>query len=468
MNVISSPIDFPMHALPEIVKNAVFEIENITKAPLPMIASAILGSMSLACQSNIDVVRPGGLRGPTSLYIISIAESGERKSTIDKLILGPLYKYEQILLEQYKFECSSYDNKMVIFQAEKAAIVSKIKSDIKHGIDPSASKMDLEVLLENKPIKPIRHKIIVSDFTPASLKENLSGKLKSLGVISDEAGVVFNGKGLDELPLMNTMWDGSSFSVERKNRPDTHIIDSRLTILLQVQPRIFTSFINRKEEIAKGSGYLARCLICYPNSTQGYRQIRNSISSREHLHKFQIRFMEIIKNGIKREQRDALEFTPEAESYWINYYNETEMETGPNGDLRMHREFASKLSDQLARIAAVLHFFNNDPGGISLHATQAASLIINWYMVEHERIFSKVSTSVQIQNDASELFNWICSYCSQHSISMVRKNIILQYGPNKTRNKEKLNELLHLLAQQRKISIQQNLKTIYIKIPHQW
>ncbi|EFI9827245.1 DUF3987 domain-containing protein, partial [Escherichia coli] len=40
---------------------------------------------------------------------------------------------------------------------------------------------------------------------------------RSVGIMSDEAGIIFDGYTLSELPFINKMWDGSVLSVDRKN-----------------------------------------------------------------------------------------------------------------------------------------------------------------------------------------------------------------------------------------------------------
>ncbi|PKE01075.1 hypothetical protein CW286_25270, partial [Escherichia coli] len=46
---------------------------------------------------------------------------------------------------------------------------------------------------------------------------------RSVGIMSDEAGIIFDGYTLSELPFINKMWDGSVLSVDRKNEPEQMI-----------------------------------------------------------------------------------------------------------------------------------------------------------------------------------------------------------------------------------------------------
>ncbi|MEX0574256.1 DUF3987 domain-containing protein, partial [Enterobacter cloacae subsp. cloacae] len=122
----------------------------------------------------------------------------------------------------------------------------------------------------------------------------------------DEAGTIFNGYALNELPFINKMWDGAMFTVERKSEPDKLIKDARMTLSLMVQPDVFKKgYLERKGDTAKGIGFFARCLMCQPSSTQGYRQITSPVVSSEHLPVFHKRLMEIVNESIVRNDENA-------------------------------------------------------------------------------------------------------------------------------------------------------------------
>src|SRR5471030_2057692 len=151
---------FPVHVFPLVIRNAICEVEQHTQAPLSLIAASVLGSISLASQNRIDVCRLNKLHSPTSLFILTLAESGERKSTVDKLLMGPLYHLEEQLFAQYQQEISVWRNDEVIFNAEKKAMMSKIKSDIRRNKDAVGTNERLKALLAAYPAEPIRYKLI--------------------------------------------------------------------------------------------------------------------------------------------------------------------------------------------------------------------------------------------------------------------------------------------------------------------
>ncbi|UCQ27268.1 DUF3987 domain-containing protein [Edwardsiella tarda] len=458
---------FPVHVFPQIIRNAVYEVEQHTQAPQALIAASVLGGISLACQNRIDVCRLNNLRSPVSLFLLTLAESGERKSTVDKLLMKPLYQLEEEWFEKYTQDLIVWRSEEATFNIEKKALISKLKSDIRRNKDNSTTNEQLKALLAAHPEAPVRLRQIFNDATPAAIKDYLCGRWRSIGLMSDEAGTIFNGYALNELPFINKMWDGAMFPVERKNEPDKLIKDARMTLALMVQPDIFKKgYLERKGDTAKGIGFFARCLICQPSSTQGYRNITSPIVSSEHLPVFHQRLMEIINESITKNdknKRQCLHFSPEAEKRWLEFYNKAELEMGMFGSLSDFKDYASKAAENMARIAALLHYFDGGDGNISLSAVEAALEISVWYADEHVRIFSKSNNLTLLSSEANDLYWWIKEYCSRNMIPYLRKNTILQYGPNRFRNRNKLNELLITLYSQHKILAEKRGKTIFIQ-----
>lgn len=458
---------FPVHVFPPIIRNAVYEVEQHTQAPQALIAASVLGGISLACQNRIDVCRLNNLRGPVSLFLLTLAESGERKSTVDKLLMKPLYQLEEEWFEKYTQDLIIWRNEETAFNVEKKAMMSKLKSDIRRNKDHSTTNERLKALLAASPKAPVRFRQIFNDATPAAIKDYLSGCWRSIGFMSDEAGTIFNGYALNELPFINKMWDGAMFSVERKSEPDKLIKDARMTLALMVQPDVFKKgYLERKGDTAKGIGFFARCLMCRPGSTQGYRQITSPVVSNEHLPIFHQRLMEIVNESITRNdknERQCLRFSPEAEKRWLEFYNKVESEMGLLGFLSGFKDYASKVAENMARIAALLHYFHNGEGDIPLGAVEAAVEISAWYVDEYIRLFSKSEEFTLVSSEADELFSWIKDYCYRCLVPYIRKTTILQYGPNRFRNRSKLNELLSTLYSQNKVRAWKRGKTIFIQ-----
>lgn len=96
------PQPFPTWAFPDSIRAAIAEARQLVKAPDPIIAASVLASLSIAGQGLANVRRPNGIETPVSLFIMVIAESGERKSTTDALFTRSIRDFELAQEEKAK------------------------------------------------------------------------------------------------------------------------------------------------------------------------------------------------------------------------------------------------------------------------------------------------------------------------------------------------------------------------------
>ena len=96
------PRPFPVEALGTTIEEAVKEFKKYGKQPLSMIAGSALATASLACQGLADVGRDSQNIGPISLLVLTIAESGERKSSLDKAFSKALRDWEREKADEMK------------------------------------------------------------------------------------------------------------------------------------------------------------------------------------------------------------------------------------------------------------------------------------------------------------------------------------------------------------------------------
>lgn len=78
--------------------------------------------------------------------------------------------------------------------------------------------------------------------------------------------------------------------------------------------------------------------------------------------------------------------------------------------------------------------------------------------------FSVPNEEQSMQLESNELFLWINNFCMTNRITYFKKNHLLQYGPNRFREKRRLDFLLNILCQQNRIWLWNAHKTNYIGI----
>ena len=127
------PEPYPLDALPDTIRAAVEEVAGFVKAPAALVASSALAALSLACQAHIDAKRAEKLHGPVGLFLLTIADSGERKSTCDTFFTSAIRQYQEEQAEAMKPAIKEYQAAIAAWEAEREGIIAAIKQAGKVG-----------------------------------------------------------------------------------------------------------------------------------------------------------------------------------------------------------------------------------------------------------------------------------------------------------------------------------------------
>ena len=261
---------YPIDVLPDTIRASVEEVAGFVQAPLALVASSALAAISLATQAHVNVQRAEKLQGPVGLFLLTIADSGERKSTCDSFFTSAIRQYQADQADQaveLKPEVDRYHANLATWTAQREGLLLAIKEASKKG-KPKDTQQDQLIELERiKPLAPKVPRLLIGDETPEHLAWSLAKEWPSAGMISSEAGLIFgaHGTGKDSvmrnLALINTLWDGGSHSIGRRTSESFVVDGASLTVALQVQEATLRSFMERSGDLARGTGFLARFLI---------------------------------------------------------------------------------------------------------------------------------------------------------------------------------------------------------------
>lgn len=445
---------------------AIDETQNNIQAPLPLILFSALTAISVSIQGLFDVRKPNGQCVPVSLMLLTIANSGERKSTAENIFLAPVREVQEEYGVAYRSMISEWGTKCKIWEAKNKAILRSIGKLMLNGKCTQESELLLHEHGNSRPVKPKQFKILYDDSTPEALFLGLHQNLPTAGLISSEGGGVLNGRALNDLPKQNSIWSGDSITVDRKTSESYELNGARLTVSIMAQESAFKEYIKRLGEKSRGSGLWARFLVCYPMSTQGSRLIKNGTTSWEHCSAFSERLKALIRqnaillDNTVSQQRQTVQFSPEASERWLDIFNAIESGINKGGRFEGFGDHASKLVDNISRVAALFHLFEGFDGDVSLQTLEFAVEFCLWCSDEFKRIFA---TPKQEEIDAVELNNWLDRYRSKGS-EWVFKNDVRQRCPNKLREKDRLNRALSVLRDQGKINFSKSGRAQYIEL----
>lgn len=448
---------YPLDALPEIIRAAVEEVQNFVKAPVPLVASSALASLSLAIQAQVDTKRAERLVGPSSLFLLTIADSGERKSTCDNFFSEVIHEYDRLKASDAKPEINKYSAAIGAWQEKCSGIKEKIRKLAKDGKPTEDLESDLHQLENDKPVPPRIPRLMYSDTTPEALAYSLAKSWPSGGILSAEAGIVFGGHSMNKdsimrnLALLNVLWDGGSVQIDRRTQESFVVRGVRLTIGLQIQAETLRNFFDRSGSLARGTGFLARFLISKPESTQGYRLFSESPINWSALDKFNNRVRSILEKEVPIDENNMLSphivsLSDEAKVAWISFYNEIEQELSSGGELYEVRDVASKIAENAARLALIFHKANAcENEVIGIDSMISATRIAAWHLSESRRFFGELALSDEV-SDLLHLDRWIVNYCQKQKTNILsRRDIQRNVTPSRLREKTPLDKALNEL-----------------------
>lgn len=456
-------VPYPTDALPVSVRAAVEEVQAAVQAPFEMVAASALATVSLATQHLADVRRSNTLTGPLSLNFLTIAESGDRKSTVDRLLSRAVREFQDARRDEAKTSLANHVADLAAWQAERDAAEGKLNGDAKGGKALDGHRADLAELECRKPETPRVPRLLYEDVTSEKLGRALATEWPSAGIFSSEGGAVLGGHSMGRdaltrnLSLLNKLWDGASHIVDRATSSSFTVRGARMTVSLQVQPTVLADFLDRDRGLSRGSGFLARFLIAQPASLQGRRFYCEPMATPA-LDAFSGRIAELL-NDLPRIDGDRgmalplLDFTPDAKAAWVEAYDQIEGQLATDGDFAAVRDSASKAADNIARLAAVLHVYECGPvGSIDRPAVESATAIVSWHLYNARAVLAPFSMSSEAAA-AATLDGWLIDRCQAEGRDGFYKSDLQRVGPNRTRKLEHLDKALATLVEHRRVRL---------------
>jgi len=466
-------IPYPLAALPSGLGDAVREVLEFTQCPIALAACSAISALSVSAQHLANVKRAEGLSSPVSLYTLAIAESGERKSSVDKHFTMAISIWEANQAELAKPDVKRYQVEHDSWQMQYDGLKQKIKETAKGQKSTDLLTKDLHNLKKNEPI-PVRvPRLIYGDATPEQLGYSLAKQWPSAGVMSSEAGIVFGSHGMSgdsamrNMALLNVLWDGGTHTIDRRTTDSYKVQDARLTMGLAVQADTVRNFFDNSKGLARGTGFLARFLVAWPTSTQGTRLFKEPPTAWPMLTVFSARITELLNKipvltdagGI---EPVMLDFSIDAKQAWITFHNQVEVELLKGGEMTDARDVASKAADNVARLAALFHLCQADSeGDIKQTHVEAAIDIVTWHLYEAKRFLNQIAVPENVGN-AVKLSEYILRHCRDHKTDTVTKNHILRNGS--IRDKKSFNEAIDELIDANHIMVILDNRTSIIEV----
>lgn len=456
IHVLNKETPYPFDALPNILQQVIKAYQCYGQQPLPLVACGALANLSLACQALANVARDHYLVSPVSLYFLVIASSGERKSAADNVFSKAIRQWEAAVRKTREPERLAALTQHKAWQMERDGLLVQIKRAIYTGEDSDYYKDLLDELVHQEPDIPIQPTLYFEDATQEALAIHLAHGWPSASLWSDEAGIILGSHSMQSNPmrfvaLLNRLWEGKSFAAHRKTSQSFIIEHRRLTLNLMMQPLLLTQMISQATGISRQSGFLARCLLAYPDSSMGTRFYQEPPAQLDGLNEYEQRITDCLEQSRHLNQAGCinlpiLKMNTQAKHFWVQFFNSIETGLTSQGQWMEIKDFASKAAENAVRLAALFHLFSGKTGDISAEHVEQAITLMHWYLQEARRLLEPQSTRPNL-DEARKLLDWLLARRPQTTTPRE----ILQFGP--LRNKVQRDSALETLMEHRQIRL---------------
>lgn len=389
---------FPMKALGPKFKETVLALQTLSGgAPLELCVMVLLGAVNFAVQGLMNI-RIHLLAISINLYLLGVGASGERKTTLMRLVRGPIDAMEDSLRRDFE---------MMI------AELSQTKSNIAKAMRP-----------------PV---LVLDEASPSALRRLLYDSANGvLGLFLDEAGLLLNGYGMSKdlrtqmITMLSKLHDGESIKIVRNNNTPSVIANKRFSMAIMGQWRSVSAFLGDK--LCQSQGLLSRILVAYPKSTRGRRKtytakelaaaekvldryrswMRGVLDCEPHLVPGTVNEINPPTMGLSAEAREILQrFSREMEEYCVRVGSEHPI-----------LDHVNKMPELAARVAATMQLFETggagtlgaDHAGVNWvldadHMSRGVELI-RFFIEEKERLIAPAPESRK-REDAGLLLLWM-------------------------------------------------------------
>ncbi|MEV4697851.1 DUF3987 domain-containing protein [Pseudomonas brassicacearum] len=393
-NPVAEP--YPVQALGEILGPAVERMAEVIGVPQGLAAQSVLAASALATQGHAGL-QLDGRNYPLSLYLITVAASGDRKTAADRCALLPARQWEREQWQRYREQLARYR------VAQRQAL----------RVNPVEPDSTVSMALEAEPSAP---RLITTDPTIEALIKGLCHDLPSMGLFCDEGGqflgssTMSRDNRLKAVTALSSLWDGSPIDRARSMAGESlRAYDRRLSLHLMLQPYLAMQLLG--DPLLQGQGILGRCLMTWPTSLAGQRSYqavdlsRDAALKRYHCRLSALFYQPWSLSADGALQLSTLSLSPLARRRWIDLHDAIEAQLGEFGELASVRPGGSKAADNLLRIAGILAVVE-ESSVVEVDHIQRASALVGYYLTEIQRL-TEQEPVCRVKEEADRLLRWL-------------------------------------------------------------
>lgn len=247
-------------------------LSALQQVPPCVAGASMLSAFSLATQHIADVIQPvTGTRIPISLFFASFLDSGDRKSSTDKIALGGFDVATGVLAYEASLqnEAEGLARDYAIYSEAYEAAVKNIKRGTKGNVCTDPQEIARKLSAHPQPIKPYEGVLRVGKCSTEGLEDAFKRNYPSLFLGSDEGASILGSYAMKTenktgfFGVIATAFDGVVIpSHTRHGENGKKALNVRLTSHIMIQGNYIPRLFGDRE--GQGQGSLARFLYSWP------------------------------------------------------------------------------------------------------------------------------------------------------------------------------------------------------------
>lgn len=382
-----------------------------------MAGQCLVGAASLLTQGLFNVETLAGKR-PLSLYLLTLGDSGDGKSTAQGAALTTVNEWQ-------RQESKAYAEALKDYEAAK-----KVRR--KKEADPPEA-----------PAAPFR---LCSDSTVEGLRRDLDCGPVAQGVFTDEAAAILAGYGMSAdhrsktAGVFSKLWDSGHLSVSRVTGGRVERYGRRVALHWLIQPMAASEAIG--DPLLAALGFWPRFLAAWPAPAEPRKALAFRAEELPAVAAYWQRCDELLAEPLPDDAGDCpvIALDADARALLGTAFEGFERESR-RGALRCVKPWGLRASEQACRVAGVLAAF---AGARTVGAqTMRNALALVAYSLDTWRAVVDEGAADQSAAQALRLYEWLMGrpgWCE-------RLAAIVKDGPAVTRTKDKRDAALSLLIE---------------------
>jgi len=395
------PTRYPLEALPYVMRAAVEAIVEHAMVPAAIAGQCVIGAVTHLAQTRVNAWHPKGKPegSPCSLFMLSLFDSGEGKSSARELAFKTIDEAEKDARARHRQACAE-------IETMAAGLKGKAREEFlaAHPLPPDPKTQYRDATFEPLVGDFIRGKAAATWDTDEGGQMLCGHALKADTVSATLGGLTTaHGSGNFERTRSRGNVEGSGVAYNR-----------RLSIHLMAQPVTVAEAL--RNPLLVGQGFLARFLLAAPTSLAGscyisIESLQRKAYTDPRLQAYWSRCKEIAASP-EHIDPETGEVTPpvlepdaEAKQVWVDFRNEIESERGPLGKFSGLKPFAARTAEQALRLAAVLGCFEGVEQ-INAASMRRACMLAHYSLIEWLRYTDTGAVDSALKL-AAELMSWL-------------------------------------------------------------